>query len=67
MRRQDDATGVPRPMGGVQTGVVLGQIRVSGVSKNAFHKVKVRHQVARGEETNFHTLFRHRAGNFGAD
>ncbi len=67
MRRENDAAGVPRPMLRIKAGIVLRQQGIAGVAKNAFDKIQVAHEIARGEEPDFHRLLRHETGNSRAN
>ena len=54
MRGQDDATGVTSPAGGVEGGVIFGQVGVSGVAEDGLYEVKVGNQATGGDEADFH-------------
>ena len=67
VRRKNDAAGVPRPVLRVEAGIVLRQQGIAGVAKNAFDEIQVAHQIARGEEPDFHRLLRNETGHFRAN
>ena len=64
MRGENDATGMAGPVLGIEAGVVVRKVGVSGISEDAFHEIQVGDEVARGEKADFHGFFRGNAGNF---
>ena len=67
VRSQDDASGVPTPMFGIEGSVILREQRIAGVAEDALDEVEVGHQRSRHEEANLHALAGHHAGNLRAD
>src|SRR5580693_9083252 len=54
MRRKNDAAGVPGPVLGVQSRIVLRQKGVACVSKNAFNEIEIANQTARCQKPDLH-------------
>ena len=63
MRRENHAAGVPGPAIGIERGIVLRQIGVSPITKDAFNKIEVRHQSSGNEETDLHAFFGGKPGH----
>ena len=54
MRGEDDATGVTSPAGGVEGGVIFGQVGVAAIAENGLYEVQVGNQATGSDETDFH-------------
>ena len=67
MRCQDHATGMSRPVFDIESRIVHGHERVTGVAEDRFHEVQIADQRPWCEEADFHRLFRTISRYCGAD
>ena len=67
VRSQNDAARVPGPMFGIERGIVIREIRITGIAENAFDKVEIANQAARHKKAHLHTFLRRHSRHLGAD
>ena len=67
VRGQNDAARVAGPMLGIESGIVVGEIRIARIAENAFDKVEIADQSARHKEAHLHAFLRRHSRHPGAD
>ena len=66
VRCENDAAAVPGPVIDIEGGVILRQVRVTGIAEDRLDKIQVGHQASGGEYADLHVFRRQHARHFRA-